>query len=348
MAVTAEFQLIKLLKSDFSSVRSFILFGEDLYLLDFHSKKISSKSFDGDPFFNFQKFSGEINLSDVANAVEQMPMMADKKCIFIDDFDFEHCAKSDFDSLCAILEDIPDYCTVILRFETVECDIKRSAKFKKLVSCAEKGKGIAVNLEHRRAAELAKMLCDGAKKRGCELDRPTAEYAVEVIGDDISTLENELNKLCFYKENGKIEKADIDVACTRSVEASVYDYVSCIFAGNASKALKKLDDMFYLHTEPMIILYTAASSFVDMFRLNSAYKVKKGKNEVASDFSYKNKAFLLDKAAANLRKYDSRKLSLSLNELIKTDSALKSFGADPKLVLEEMTLKLIYIAVKGE
>ena len=56
----------------------------------------------------------------------------------------------------------------------------------------------------------------------------------------------------------------------------------------------------------------------------------------------------MDKAAANLRKYDSRKLSLSLNELIKTDSALKSFGADPKLVLEEMTLKLIYIAVKGE
>ena len=328
-------------------MRSFVLFGEDLYLLDFYSKKISSKSFEGDPFFNFQKFSGEINLTDVANAVEQLPMMADKKCIFIDDFDFEHCSKTDFDFLCAILEDIPDYCTVILKFETVECDIKRSAKFKKLVSCAEKGKGIAVNLEHRRAAELVKMLCDGAKKRGCELDRSTAEYAIEVIGDDISTLENEINKLCFLKEKGKIEKTDIDTVCTRSVEASVYDYVSCIFAGNASMALQKLDDMFYLHTEPMIILYTAASSFVDMFRLNSAYKAKKTKSDVAIDFSYKNKAFLLDKAAVNLRKYDSRKLDLSLYELIRTDSALKSFGADPKLLLEEMTLKLIYIAKKG-
>ena len=84
-----------------------------------------------------------------------------------------------------------------------------------------------------------------------------------------------------------------------------------------------------------------------MFRLNSAYKAKKTKSDVASDFSYKNKAFLLDKAAVNLRKYDSRKLDLSLYELIRTDSALKSFGADPKLLLEEMTLKLIYIAKKG-
>lgn len=348
MPIIFEGELNKILKSSLDFKSSYILFGDDVYLKTFYANKIAEKSFDGDPFFNFQKFSGDISVSDVCCAIEQMPMMSDRKCVVLDDFDYEHCLKSDFDFFCEKLEDIPDYCTVILKFETIECDHKRNAKFKKLLSSCEKGGGAGVLLDHRKPAELIKMLCDGAKKRGCELDRQAAEYAIQNIGDDILTLKNEFDKVCFYKKSGKIEKEDIDNVCSFSVEASVYDYAGCIISGNVSKALSKLNDLFYLKIEPIIIIYTAAASFTDMFRLYCAQKENKSREDVKKDFDYKNKGFLVDRASANLRNFSKSKLDKCLKEILKAEVLLKSSSVEPKTILEELTVKLIYIAKTGE
>lgn len=348
MPIIFETDLNKILKSSVDSKSSYIIFGDDIYLKTFYSNKIAEKSYDGDPFFNFQKFSGDISVSDVCCAIEQMPMMSDIKCVVIDDFDYEHCPKSDLDILCEKLEDIPQGCTVILKFEAIECDYKKNSKFKKILSSCEKGGGAGVLLDHRKTADLVKMLCDGAKKRNCELDRATAEYAVEKIGDDILSLKNELDKVCFYKESGKISKEDIDKVCSFSVEASVYEYAGCIISGNVSSALKKLNDLFYLKIEPIIIIYTAASSFTDMFRSYCAQKENKSREDVKKDFEYKNKGFLIDKAFSNLRNFSKMQLDLCLREILNTEILLKSSSGDPKAILEELTVKLIYIAKTGE
>ena len=49
-----------------------------------------------------------------------------------------------------------------------------------------------------------------------------------------------------------------------------------------------------------------------------------------------------------LAKMDFGRLSLSFSALIKADKALKSNGADPRLVLEQLIIRLIYIVAKGE
>lgn len=326
----------------------YLLFGDDSFLKSHYTALIEKNTDIGDPFFNLQKFEAEVDLQSVYDAVNQFPMMADKKVVILSDYDFEKAAKTDFDKLCSLLEDTPDSCVLVLKFDTVEVDAKRSSKAKKLIAAAEKGKGRAVELGRRSRAELIKMLISGAKKRGCHMENRVADYIIEAVGDDINTLRHELDKLCAFRENTEIEKAAVDLVCTKSVEASVYDYVKEIFDCNISGALSLLDNMFYMHFEPMIILHTASTAYVDMYRVLAAGKAGVNRAQVAQDFGYKNRAFVLDRAARNLQKLDRKKLKLSFDALLAADKALKSYGADPRAILEQLTVKLVYIIVKGE
>ncbi len=339
------------LKKDISSgnfAPVYIIFGDDSYLKKHYRDSIAKKAFGGDEFFNLQRFSGDIELQDVFDAVNQFPIMADRKAVVLSDYDFEHASKNDFDKLCSLLTDCNDECVLILDFDSVEFDAKKSAKAKKLISSAEKGGGRCAEINHRSITALAKMLTDAASKRGCKFGDMAARYLIEISGNDLNTLRNELDKLCAYVGGGEIIKETVDLISVKSVDASVYDYVKQIFAGNISGALKSLDDMFFMRIDPMAILYTASSSYIDMFRMSAAEKSAINKSEVAADFAYKHKAFVLDRAAQNLRKFNNKKLSLSLEALTDADKALKSFGADERTLLEQLTVKLVYIIAKGE
>ncbi len=326
----------------------YIIFGDDIYLKKYYTDLLCKKSYGGDPFFNMQSFEGDCDLQDVFDAVNQYPMMADKKCVFLSDYDFEHCSKSDFDKLCELLENPVDGCTLIISFYAIEFDGKKGSKEQRLIKSAEKGNGKAVCLDHRNPAKLAAMLVSGAKRRGCRLDNSIASKIVEFAGDDISILQSELDKLCNYCENNIITLNDVEAVVSKSVEASVYDYVKCILAKNTDMALKILNDMFYLKTEPMVILYTAAASYIDMCRMSFAKKCGVSRNDVAKDFAYKNRAFTLERAEKSIRNIDDKQLKLSFEALLKADKALKSYSADQKLVLEKLTVELIYIISKGE
>ena len=326
----------------------YILFGNDSYLKKFYFDKLCDSAYGGDPFFNLLKFESNSNLQDVYDAVMQYPMMADSKCVAVTDFDIEGASKDDFDKFYALLEQDLQGTTLVIRFDAAEFDFKKSSRAKKMMAQAEKIGGKVIALNRRTLANLAKTLSDAAKKRGCTLSDANARYLVETAGDDLSTLRNEIEKLCAYVKSGEITKANIDLVSVKTSEASVYDYVKEVLSGNVSTALKMLSSMFYSRMEPMIILYTVASTYVDIYRVFSAKMAGVNKAEVAEKFSYKNKAFVLDRASAHLKTMDANKLNLSFKVLLWTDKALKSFGTDANTILEEMTVKLSCIAVKGE
>ena len=347
MAIMTEEALKKEISSK-SLANSYMLFGDDSFLKKHYSDILVKKSFSGDPFFNFHKFENSVDLQDVYDAVNQMPMMSDSKCVLLLDYDFEHASKTDFERLCELLIDNSDFSKIILKFDSVEVDVKRSARAKKLIASVEKGNGRVVQLNHRSPQALARLLCDAAAKRGCVLKSNVAMYLVQSVGEDLNILRSEIDKLCAFVGSGEISKETVDLVCVKTIEGSVYNYVTEIINGNVSNALNILDDMFYMRMEPIAILYTVSASFIDMLRVFAAQKDGVKTPEIASSFGYKNRAFVLDKAAANLRRIDSKRLFCCLDALLAADTKIKSSKADAKIILEELTVKLIYIIVKGE
>lgn len=340
------------LRKDISSKRFapvYLLFGDDSYLKKYYKDTVSQKASGGDPFFNLQKFDDNSDLQDVFDAVNQFPIMAEQKSVMLTDFDFTHRSKTDFDNFIELINNANDTCVLIICFDTVEFDAKRGAKEKKILTAVDKVGGVCAEINHRTTTALVKTLSDGAKKRGCRFSEIAVRYLIETAGSDLNTLKNELDKLCYYVGDGEITKDIIDAVSVKTVDASVYDYVKQIFAGNISAALTQLNDMFFMHIEPIAILYNISSSYIDIYRVFVANKNGISKAEVAKDFSYpKNKLFLLDRASQNLRKFDAEKLRLSLNCICETDKLLKSFNADYQTVLEQLTVKLVYIIAKGE
>lgn len=326
----------------------YIIFGDDGYLKKMYVDKISKMTADKDDIFNYSKFGSDCDLQEVYDALSQLPVLADKKCIILCDYDFEHCSKNDFDKLCLLAKDGNDTAVLIIWFDSIEVDAKKSSKFKKLASAAEKCGGAAVLLNHRRTPELVKMLTDGALKRGCKMEPAAARYLVETAGEDINTLVNELDKLCFFLPSGCITKQGVDYVCVKTPEASVYNLSKQILAKNAEMALKTLDELFFMRLEPMMILYTVSSVYVDMYRLFVCRKSGKNIKDAAEIFGYKGREFVLERAARDLSGFDFNRLALSFDALIDADRRLKSFGADERIILEQLTIRLIYIAAKGE
>ncbi len=346
MAIVYEEALKKALKEDKTNV--YILFGDDGYLKKMYKDKISRGICDTDDIFNFQNFGPECDLQDVYDAVLQFPMMNDRKCVILNDYDFLQCSKEDYDKLCTVIGEVPDTCVFIMWFDSMEIDHKKNAKFKKIVTEAEKNNGIAVALNHRTQAELVKMLTDGAQKRGCRFENNAARYLVENVGQDINTLVNELEKLCAFVNGGQISKQTVDDVAVKTIESSIYDLSKQIIDCNMEKAMKLLDDLFFMRVEPIIILSTVSAYYVDMYRLFVGKSKGLSVSQIAESFNYKGREFVLEKANYNLKKFDFNRFALSFEALCAADKTLKSFSGNDRTVLEQLAVKLGYIAVKGE
>lgn len=326
----------------------YILFGDDGYLKKNYTKKISTSYAGEDDIFNFQKFEGECDLQDVYDAVLQFPMMSDKKVVILSDYDFEKCSKSDFEKLCTIISENPDTCVFILLFDVLEVVKKKNTKLAKLISLAEKNNGVAAELNHRTLPELVKMLVAGAQKRGCNFDSAAARYLVETAGEDIDTLKNELEKLCGYVGKGEITKQTVDLVCIKTVEASVYSLSKQIVECNMTEALKILDELFYLKIEPIIILSTISGFYVDLYRAFIGKERGIQAEEIAKEFGYFGREFVIRNAMSDIRKFDHKKFEMSFDALRAADKSIKSFSGDQRTALEQLVVKLGYIVVKGE
>lgn len=333
--------------SDFAP--AYILFGEDAYLKKLYTDRIAEKSVDGDPFFNLQIFNGLCDIQLLFDAVTQYPVMSERKCVVLNDFDIEHASKTELDGLISLFSELNESCVLVLRFDSVEFDpnSKKNSKAKNIVSACEKNGGKAVQLSHRKDNELLKMLVDGASKRGCKMDNNTAKFLLETVGPDLNVLRNELEKLCHFKKDSVIDRDTVELLCAKSVEASVYDLTKHIFDCDVAGALSLLDGLFYTRVEPMVILYTISSAFVDAYRATAVVRAGGKLSQAATDLGYGKRAFLLERAERNGKKLDGRKPEFVFDALIEADRRLKSFGGDERIILEELTVRLCYIISKG-
>lgn len=347
MPIVSE-QVLKTNLKNKNILNTYMLFGEDTYLKKLYVDKLVSATVDKDDEFNFMRFESDCSLQDVYDAKEQYPMMAEKKCVLLIDYDFEACSKSDFEKLTQLLSEPVDTTVFILWCNNLSVDEKRSDKLKTLVSAVDKSGGMAVSLNHRSREELVRVLADGAKKRGAEFAPGVASYLIEISSDDITVLLSELEKLCAYVEGGTITRATVDLICVKSVDASVYNLTGEIIDLNTASAIKMLSDLYDMRVEPMIILHTIAGNFIDIYRSMAARDTHTGINSVAESFGYGNRKFVLEKASRLINKFTNKKMQLCLNELVNADKRLKSFSADDRVVLEELIIRLIYIISKGE
>lgn len=340
------------LKNDIKSgnfAPCYIIFGNDGYLKKQNTENLIKAIVDPDDIFNYQKFTGESSLQEVYEAKEQLPMMADKKCVVLKDYDLEGCAKDDFEKLVSLCGEKNEDTVFILWFDSVEVDYKKSEKAKKIISACEKTGGRALLINHRQTGELVKMIITAVNKRGGSISSEAARYLIEYVSEDIDIIRNEIEKLCAFAGKNPIDKALINKICIKNIEQSIFDLSGKILRKDVGGALKILDELLYLRVKPIAILSTISSVYTDMYRASAGKKASVSLSDIVKDFSYgENRKFLVERAIKNLNILDENQIKLSLEELVRCDKALKNFTANDRIILEEMIVRLCYIISKGD
>jgi DNA polymerase-3 subunit delta len=314
----------------------FLLTGGESFLIEAYAKQIAAR-FGGDfSSFNLTRLDGRrFDRELFCDAVETLPLMASEKCVLLDDLETAKLAPGDQDAILDLAADVPPGVTLVITGKAAFDG--RSAFAKKLVKLAG-DVGVAAELGARTPQGMVTFLRSAAKRHGAELPPDLARYILQTCETDMGTLSNEVAKICAYANGEPLDRRHVDAVAIPRTEAKVFDVAKAVQAGNAQRAIELLGDLFYLRTEPIMILATLSGSYVDLYRARVAKDSGKTPADVVAAFGYKGREWRVNNA------WNSRLSAVALRRgldiLLRCDLDLKSSPVDSTILLERAVVEL--------
>lgn len=274
--------------------------------------------------FNLHKPEGkETSFDEIADAAEQLPMMAERTCVLVRDFDLKALkvrSGRSWRHFSPIRRARVPWCSGWIRSRFP----KQNKDWQGLIKLFAKS-GAAVHLSRRTGAELTRRSCASAKKRGGSLPPESASYLVAFSGSDLNLLINELDKLCAYAAGREITPRDIDAVCIKSVEATAFDMVKALPARQIRRCIRDAGYAVCAENGTGDDRRRADSSSMDMYRAKAALSSRERAEAVAQAFNYKD-WFRLRYAAQDASRLTLAQLGACLDVLSEADEALNAGG----------------------
>lgn len=172
-----------------------------------------------------------------------------------------------------------------------------------------------------------------------KLNRDAAEMLVELIGDELAQLYNELEKLMLFAGEGKmITAAHVESLIGRHRVYGAFEVIDAITAGNAGQAVTRLRNMF---EQDKTAEYTVVGAFAYHLRRMFQAKVLLEKRTSPIDVAKQLRIFYnKDRFFAQLQRMTLSQIAGVLEELAAVDYATKTGQAQTAIAIEQLVLKL--------
>ena len=293
--------------------------------------------------FNYHRFNNEnFDLHSFADAVENLPMMAERTLVQLEDIDPFKLPEDGRNKLAEILNDIPEYCTVIFVFETVEYKPdKRQKKLWEAICCGE-----IVDFCKQSQRDLVNWIGRhfAAKKKRISPD--LCLYLIELTDGTMTSIGSEIDKIASYSGTEIICKADIDAVTEPVLDAVVYRMTDQLGAADYGTALQTLHKLIKMQQEPLAILGAIGGHFrrLSVARTLSDHGINYSELmkicDIRADYTAK-------KAMDLCRRFSGGFYSKAAELVIETDYAIKTSFDEPVRLLEMLILRLAQEARHG-
>jgi DNA polymerase-3 subunit delta len=299
------------------------------------------------PEFNYHSFTDDYTMDDVAIAVQVMPFVSEYNCVKISDLDVNNLKKAEFDQFMAILENTPDTTVVIITLPTLMIDSKKKgANFTKLLNFVKK-KGVACDIAQETDISLARQIVKWADSRGVKIEQADAYKLQEYVGFDLNSIRNELDKLCNYIGDGElITEEHIEMLTTKRLEANIFHLSDAIVQCNSTKAYEIIDVLMYQKIEPIQIVNQLGIAYTDFYRVRVANECGVPLSEIAKEFGYGKREFVLKKIQKQIINISTNNLRNSLRDITDVSAKFRSESINPRIMLETLVAKLVMYAGK--
>ena len=324
--------------------RLYIFHGEETFLLNHYLTQIRKQLLDPlTESFNFHRLNNEtFDIRSFADAVENLPMMAESTFVQVDDIDLFKMNEGDRTKMTEILSDIPDYCTVVFTYETVSW--KPDKRLKKLWEAVD-GNALIVEFAKQDQRDLIAWVTRHFAAQKKRISTDLCAYLIDITGGTMTALSGEIQKICAYSGADEIKKSDIDAVTEPVLDAVVFQMTDLLSAGRYGDALLKLQQLLKMQQEPLAILGAIGLHFRRIGTARTLLDHGKSSTDMARLCGIPD--FAARKTMEAARRVTPRFCAVAAERILETDNSMKSSFDDSERLLELLVLQLAQEARNG-
>lgn len=322
----------------------YIFYGEEMFLLRYYLAALKKLLVDDlTESFNFHRLTNEtFDLQSFADAVENLPMMAESTMVQVDDIDLFKLGESDREKVISVISDIPEYCTVVFTYETTPW--KPDKRLKKLWDAVSDHAQI-VEFARQDQRDLIPWVTRHFAAQSKRIKPDLCAYLIDITGGTMTALEGEIRKICAYSGADEIQKSDIDAVTEPVLDAVVFQMTDLLGQGRYGEALRKLDTLLKMQQEPIAILGAVGGHFR---RIGTARTLLDGGRNPSELMKLCGMAdYAARKTMDAARRFSPEYCRKAANLVLETDYQMKTSFDDPERLLELLILQLAQEAHRG-
>jgi DNA polymerase-3 subunit delta len=315
----------------------YFLMGEEPYYIDLISNTLVDKLLDeAQKDFDLSVLYGkDVDLKDVIVLARQYPMLAPKKVVWLK----EAQEANHMDDLIHYIHKPMPTTVLIINYKNGTLD-----KRKKLVTELEEG-GFLFESKKMFDSELPDWIEQQLKKKGFFIDVKAVSLLAEFVGNDLTRLEGELNKLlvALPKEEKKITSTHIEQFIGISKDYNEFELLDAVARKDVLKA-NRIAVFFSDNSKnhPFIRVVAMMSNFfINLMYYH--YLVDKSSVKVASELGVPYGMVKLYESAAKY--YGGTKTMHIIHTLRQFDAMSKGIGAranDESELLKELLFRIMH------
>lgn len=324
--------------------RLYFFYGEETFLLNHYLGQMKKITLDDlTESFNFHRLNSEtFDIRSFADAVENLPMMAEHTFVQVDDIDPFKLNESDRTKMAEIFSDIPEYCTVVFTYLTVFW--KPDKRLKKLWEAVE-ANGTIVEFARQDQRDLIAWVSRHFAAHKKRITTDLCAYLIDITGGTMTALSGEIDKICAYSGAEEIRKTDIDAVTEPVLDAVVFQMTDLLSSGRYDQALLKLQQLLKMQQEPLAILGAVGGHFR---RISTARTLlDNGRNSSDLQKLCGIPDFAARKTMEAARRFRPEFCSAAARLVLETDYKMKTSFDEPERLLELLVLQLAQEARNG-
>ena len=311
--------------------------GEEQFLLDHYLDAMKKQVLDElTESFNYHRLTDEtFDIRSFADAVENLPMMAERTFVQVEDIDLFKMREDDRDKIIEIISDIPEYCTVVFTYVTTAW--KPDKRLKKLWDAVSKH-GQIVEFAKQEPKDLIPWISRHFTAKGKKIGNDLCAYLMEITGGTMTALSGEIEKICAYSGADTIKKTDIDAVTEPVLDAVVFQMTDLLGLGKYGAALQKLQQLLKMQQEPIAILGAVGSHFRRLGTARTLLDNGKQAGELMSLCGMGS--YPAQKTMDAARRFRPEFCRRAAELVLETDYRMKTSFDEPERLLELLILQL--------
>ena len=315
----------------------YIFHGEEVFLLKHYLGQLRKQLVDPlTESFNSHRFNNEnFNLQEFGDAVEGMPMMAEHTFVQVDEVDFFKFPEAERNKMGEFLSDIPEWCTVVFTYETVEW--KPDKRFKKLWAAIEEN-ALIVEFAKQEQRDLVAWISRHFAHHGKRIATDLCVYLIEITGGTMTALAGEIEKICAYSGAEHIHRSDIDAVVEPVLDAVVFQMTDLLGQGSYAAALEKLQTLLKMQQEPLAILGAVGGHYRRVATARTLLDHGKNASDMAKLCAIQE--YPARKSMEAARKVRPEFCARAAELILEMDYAMKTSFDDQERLLELLILRL--------